>query len=282
MCRRAAAPRARPAGDRRSASPRRPTAGASRTSATCASRSLPGALGCGRRGRDGDRVGPRLRRPDPPQRHRLLEVSPREREPVGAELHAVDLPDTVAQRDPQAVPDDTPPCHLVAELGGAVAPDHDVTDLVLRLRLPRALEAGTALTAQTEGEGKQTDDQKPKKRHGEPSRRIVAGSRSQNTYPGSDTRDQVLAPAPPNPTKPPAPPAAPVTSTGACASRITAICGSHLRIICTNVVTISGSNSIPPRPSRYPRVRSWDQASRYGRLVRSASYTSHTCTSLLA
>src|SRR2546426_10757672 len=182
MCRQAAAPRARPAGARRSASPRRPTAGASPTFATCASRSLPGALGRGRRGRNGDRVGPRLRRPDPPQRHRLLEVAPCEREPVGAELHAVDLPDTVAQRDPEAVPDDTPPCHLVAELGGAVAPDHDVADLVLRLRLPRALEAGGGPTPPTPGGGQQAADHPPTPQKGDrgPSRRIVAGGRSQN------------------------------------------------------------------------------------------------------
>src|SRR2546425_13293562 len=146
----------------------------------------------------------RLRRPAPPQRHRLLEVAPCEREPVGAELHAVDLPDTVAQRDPEAVPDDTPPCHLVAELGGAVAPDHDVADLVLRLRLPRALEAGAALTAQTQGEGKQADDHPPtpKERHGEPSRRIGAGGRSQNIYPGNGTTVKWGRPPPPPPPSP--------------------------------------------------------------------------------
>src|SRR5881398_208159 len=239
MCRRAAAHRARPACARRSGSSRRPTAGASPTSATCASRSVPGALRRGRRGRDGDRVGPRLRRPDPPQRHRLLEVAPSKREPVDAELHAVDLPDTIPQRDPEAIPDDTPPCYLVAELGGAVAPDHDVADLVLRLRLPRALEAGAALTTQTDGVGKQTDDHIPKERHGKPSRRVVAGKRQENTYPGNGTTVRSWR-RPPRPPRPPrSPPPGPARH--ALRRSATPICASSAR---------TGSQSPDRTPSR--------------------------------
>src|SRR3989441_13134572 len=147
MSRRAGAPSARAASAKPSASPGPPKAGASPTSATCASRSVPGPLGRGRRGGNGHRVGPRRGRPDAPQRHRLLQVPPRERQLVGLELHAVDLPDAVAQRDPQTVADDAPARHLLAELRGAVAPHDDIADLVLGLRLPLALEpeGGAAL-----------------------------------------------------------------------------------------------------------------------------------------
>src|SRR5439155_20332942 len=101
-----------------------------------ARRGLPGALiSCGWN-RDEQRIGPSGRRPHATQRHRLLQIAPTNRQLVAGELHAVDLPDAVAQCDPQAVTHQTPAGDVVAELGRAVAADHDVTDLVAGARLP--------------------------------------------------------------------------------------------------------------------------------------------------
>src|SRR5204862_426093 len=80
--------------------------------------------------------------PDPRAGHRILEVASRQLQLVTLELHAVYLPDAVPQRDPQAVPDHPPVRHLIPELRRAVAPHHDVADLVLALGLPLPLEAG--------------------------------------------------------------------------------------------------------------------------------------------
>src|SRR2546425_946906 len=173
---------AKPSG---SPSPRK--AGGAPTSGTCASRSVPGPLGRGRRGGDGHRVGPRGGRPDAPQRHRLLQVPPRKRQPVALELHAVDLPDAVAQRDPQTVADDAPARHLLAELRGAVAPYDDVADLVLGLRLPLALDTkgGATLAVEPDGQRHQACDQPGGSRHEQASKgKVSEAAASQDIYPG--------------------------------------------------------------------------------------------------
>src|SRR5438445_13827478 len=59
--------------------------------------------------------------------------------------------------------------------------------------------------------------------------------------------------------------------TGARSSVSTATCGSNCRIIRTNAPASSGSNSVPARSSMYDKVFDCGHASRYGRLVRSAS-----------
>src|SRR5437867_1764264 len=81
------------------------------------------------------------------QRHRLLEVAPREGELLVAELHAVDLPHPIPQRQPQAVAHHAPACHLIAELRGAVASHHDVADLLVGLGLPFSFEPGAGTRA---------------------------------------------------------------------------------------------------------------------------------------
>src|SRR5437762_12088695 len=97
---------------------------------------LPGALiWCGWI-RDEQRIGPSGRRPHATQRHRLLQIAPTDRQLVAGELHAVDLPDAVAQRDPQPVTHQTPPGDAVAELLRPRAADHDLTDLARRPHRP--------------------------------------------------------------------------------------------------------------------------------------------------
>src|SRR6267378_983328 len=177
---------------------------------------LPGALIRCRRLRNRQRIGARRRRTDASQRHRLLQVSAADRELVAGELHAVDLPDAVAQRDPEAVAHETPASHIPAELRRAVAAHHDVADLIAGFRLPI------------------------------PRQPVWCG----------------VAPAAPSP------------PTGATGSVSTATCPSHCFIIRTNAPPSSGSNSRPLRSTRYPSVFSTDHASRYGRRVRNASYTS--------
>src|SRR5439155_886928 len=99
------------------------------------------------RRRDGHGIGTRGGRPYSAQRHGLLQVTPREGELVGIELHAVHLPHAVPQRQPQAIVHHAPASHLIAELRGAVAPHDDVANLVFGLGLPFSFEAGARACA---------------------------------------------------------------------------------------------------------------------------------------
>src|SRR4029077_18476575 len=242
-------------------------AGASPTSAK-RPESVPGALRGRRRRRDGHGVGPGGSRPHPAQRHRFLQIAPRECELVAVELHAVDLPDTIPQREPQAVAQHPPPCHLIAELRRAVAADNDVPNLVFGLGLPFAFQTRARTRARVDRlSGEPGSD--PEQQEEEAGEERHHGTKIRTPEGGSGWLPQLGGGASGAP------------GMGARSSVMTATCGSHWRIIRTKVVASSGSNSVPARSSMYDRVFDCGHASRYGRWVRRASYTSHTWTSLL-
>src|SRR6266699_2344523 len=179
--------------------------------------SLPGALIRGRRLRNRQSIRTRRRRTDAPQRHRFLQVPAADRELVAGELHAIDLPDAVAQGDPEAVAHQAPAGEVPAELRRAVAAHHDVADLIAGFRLPIPRQPDGCLR---DREHRRSHDPEP-------------------NHPSNDTRlCSVLAPAGTTP------------ATGATGSVSTATCPSPRFIIRTKAPLNSGSNSTPLRSSR--------------------------------